>query len=318
MTATAQAIDEFRRIAQTRLVSERLRAGVPLAPYTTFRIGGPADLLYDATSADDLANAVMLARAAGVPHFVLGLGANILVGDRGFRGVVIRNAACGYRFLDGTRLWAESGTIVKDLILLAVGRSLSGLEHYIGIPSTVGGAVWQNLHFLSPAPERERTMFIAEVVESCDILTEEGQRATVGPDYLRFGYDDSVFHHRRDVALAVTFCLTRGDQGVMHRILQENLSWRGARHPWLEIHPSAGSIFKKIEGVGAGRLVDQCGLKGFRVGGAQISHIHANIVVNLGGATAADVRGLIAHAQAAVLDRFGQRLEPEIGFIGEF
>lgn len=313
-----RALAQFRASAATFLAPERLRADEPLAPYTTFRIGGPADLLYDATSTDDLANAVILARELGLPHFVLGLGANILVGDRGFRGVVIRNRATAHRFLDGDRLWAESGTVFRDLIFAAIGRSLGGLEHYIGIPSTVGGAVWQNLHFLSPAPERERTMFIAEVVESCEILSEEGQRLVVGPDYLRFGYDDSVFHHRRDVALAVTFRLTPGDPAVMHRILQENLSWRGARHPWLEIHPSAGSIFKKIEGVGAGRLIDQCGLKGHRLGGAQISHIHANIMVNLGGATAADVRALIAHAQKAVADKFGQHLEPEIGFIGEF
>jgi UDP-N-acetylmuramate dehydrogenase len=104
----------------------------------------------------------------------------------------------------------------------------------------------------------------------------------------------------------------------MHRIMQENLSWRGARHPWLDWHPSAGSIFKKIEGVGAGRLVDQCGLKGFRVGDAQISHIHANILVNLGQATAADVIALIRHAQSAVREAHGYQLEPEIGFIGEF
>jgi len=104
----------------------------------------------------------------------------------------------------------------------------------------------------------------------------------------------------------------------MHRIMQENLSWRGSRHPWLQYHPSAGSVFKKIEGVGAGRLVDQCGLKGHRVGGAQISHIHANILVNLGHATAKDVRDLIATAQQAVREKFGHQLEPEIGFIGEF
>ena len=107
-------------------------------------------------------------------------------------------------------------------------------------------------------------------------------------------------------------------EGVMHRIMQENLSWRGARHPWLQFHPSAGSIFKKIEGVGAGRLVDQCGLKGFRHGAAQISHIHANIMVNLGNATAKDVRELIAIAQSAVKEKFGHELQPEIGFIGEF
>ncbi|MGH7617281.1 MAG: UDP-N-acetylmuramate dehydrogenase, partial [Gemmatimonadaceae bacterium] len=139
-----------------------------------------------------------------------------------------------------------------------------------------------------------------------------------GPEYVKFGYDDSVFHHRRDIVLAATFKLARGDQAVLQRILQENLSWRGGKHPWLDWHPSAGSIFKKIEGVGAGRLVDECGLKGFRVGGAQISHIHANIVVNLGGATARDVRELIRVAQDAVERKCGVHLEPEIGFVGEF
>jgi UDP-N-acetylmuramate dehydrogenase len=318
MSSVQRAIEHFRAAAQTWLAVDRLRSDEPLAPYTTFRIGGPADLLYDATSADDLANAVMLAREVGLPWFVLGLGANILVGDLGVRGLVIRNRARAWGFPDASHLRAESGTVVNDLILAAVTRGLSGLEHYIGIPSTVGGAVWQNLHFLSPAPDRERTMFIAEVVESCEILSEEGRREIVGAEYLKFGYDDSIFHHRRDVALAVTFHLTKGDVATMHRVLQENLSWRGARHPWLEIHPSAGSIFRKIEGVGAGRLIDQCGLKGFRMGAAQISHIHANIMVNLGGATAREVRALIEHTQGAVEAKFQQRLEPEIGFIGEF
>jgi UDP-N-acetylmuramate dehydrogenase len=316
-TLPRTSADLMARVA-SRLDRARLRPAVPLAPYTTFRIGGPADLFYDATSADDLANAVLTARETGIPYFVLGLGANILVGDKGFRGLVIRNAATHVHWAEDGVVWAETGVVMADLIKEAVARGWSGFEHYVGIPSTVGGAVWQNLHFLSPAPERERTMFIAEVFRSCEILSEEGERKTVGADYVQFGYDDTVFHHRRDIALGVTFALQRGDPAAMHRILQENLSWRGARHPWLEYHPSAGSIFKKIEGVGAGRLVDQCGLKGFRVGDAQISHIHANIMVNLGHATAADVRTLIAHAQSCVLDRFGQKLEPEIGFIGEF
>jgi UDP-N-acetylmuramate dehydrogenase len=161
-------------------------------------------------------------------------------------------------------------------------------------------------------------MFIAEVFEACEILSEENERKVVGPDYVDFGYDDSVFHHRRDIVLTATFRLAKGDTAVMHRILQENLSWRGGKHPWLDWHPSAGSIFKKIEGVGAGRLVDQCGLKGFRVGDAQISHIHANIMVNLGHATAKDVRELISLAQRTVEERCGVHLDPEIGFIGEF
>lgn len=304
-----------------RLNAAHVRRHEPLAPYTTFRIGGPADLFIEANSADELANAVLAARELGVPYFVLGLGANILIGDRGFRGLVIRNTAGAREFrehVDRCELWTESGATIKSLIQETVARGWSGLEHYVGIPSTVGGAVWQNLHFLSPAPERERTTFIAEVFQSCEILSEENLRKTVGADYVHFGYDDTVFHHRRDIVLSATFTLTKQDPAVLHRILQENLSWRGAKHPWLDWHPSAGSIFKKIEGVGAGRLVDQCGLKGFRHGDAQISHMHANIMVNLGHATAKDVRELIDIAQHAVETKCGVHLEPEIGFIGEF
>ncbi|MEP6992780.1 MAG: UDP-N-acetylmuramate dehydrogenase [bacterium] len=290
----------------------------PLAPYTTFKIGGPADLLYEADSADALATAILTARRAEVPYFVLGLGANVLIADKGVRGLVIRNTASHCTFGDDGRLWVESGAVMAKIIPEAVRRGWSGLEHYVGIPSTVGGAIWQNLHFLSPAPERERTMFIAEVFESAELLTEEGTRRTVDREYIHFGYDDTIFHHRRDYALAVTFALERKDPDVMQRIMQENLSWRGARHPWLDWHPSAGSIFKKIEGVGAGRLVDQCGLKGYHYGDAQISFMHANIMVNLGRATSADVIGLIRHARDAVKEKFGHELEPEINFVGEF
>lgn len=300
------------------LPEHRLTVRAPLAPFTTFRIGGPADVLFEATSADELAAAVTMARALEIPWFVLGLGANILVGDQGVRGLVIRNRAVAHTISDRGVLWAESGAVMQDLVLDTVQRGWSGLEHYVGIPSTVGGALWQNLHFLSPAPERERTMFIAEVFSGCEILTEDDDRRDVDAAYIGFGYDESIFHHQRDVVLSATFQLARKDPADLHRILQENLAWRGSRHPWLAVHPSAGSIFKKIEGVGAGRLIDQCGLKGFRIGDAQISHIHANIMVNLGHATAADVRAVIAHAQHAVFEKFGHHLEPEIGFIGEF
>ena len=296
----------------------KLRRHVPLEPYTTFKIGGPADLLYEADTADALANAVLTARKAEVPYFVLGLGANVLISDQGVRGLVIRNVATHTVFHDDGRVWVESGAVMSQLIPEAVRRGWSGLEHYVGIPSTVGGAIWQNLHFLSPAPERERTMFIAEVFESAEILSEENERKTVDREYVRFGYDDTIFHHRQDVALAATFRLEKKDPAIMHKIMQENLSWRGSRHPWLDWHPSAGSIFKKIEGVGAGRLVDACGLKGYRIGDAQISHIHANIMVNLGDATSADVIALVQHAQRMVKESSGHELEPEINFVGEF
>jgi UDP-N-acetylmuramate dehydrogenase len=317
--ASSAAIDPaaLERLA-TALSGPRLKRNEALAPYTTFKIGGPADLYFEAETADALASAILTARESEVPYFVLGLGANVLIADKGVRGLVIRNVASHFAFHDDGRLSVESGAVMAKLIPEAVQRGWSGLEHYVGIPSTVGGAIWQNLHFLSPAPERERTMFIAEVFRSAELLTEENERRTVDSAYMQFGYDDTILHHRKDVVLAATFQLERQDPAVMHRILQENLSWRGSRHPWLEWHPSAGSIFKKLEGIGAGRLIDQCGLKGFRIGDAQISHIHANIMVNLGHATAADVIALIRHAQTTVREKLGHELQPEIGFIGEF
>jgi UDP-N-acetylmuramate dehydrogenase len=301
-----------------RLGPDRVRRDEILAPYTTFRIGGPADLFYEPQTAGELAAAIQAARELDVSWFLLGTGANILVGDRGFRGLVIRNLA-RHMEVRGTQVWAESGAIVyPDLIELAVAHGLSGLEHYVGIPSTVGGALWQNLHFLAPAPARERTMFIAEVTHSAEILTVEGERRTVGVDYFQFGYDDSILHHRPDVVLAATFQLEPADPQRLRRIMEENLQWRRERHPPLDTEPSAGSIFKKIEGIGAGRLIDECGLKGTRIGGALVTPRHANILINAGNATAADVRALITHIQEVVEQRTGYRLEPEIGFIGEF
>jgi UDP-N-acetylmuramate dehydrogenase len=301
-------------------LGDRARTGEVLAPYTTFRIGGPADLFHEPRTADEIASSIVAARKLGVPFFLLGLGANILIGDKGFRGLVIRNQARGIEvFLERNQIRAESGAVVyPDLIDAAIARGLSGLEHYVGIPSTVGGALWQNLHFLSPAPARERTMFIAEVTREAEILTAEGERRTVGAGYFQFGYDTSILHHRPDVVLAATFQLMPDDPARLRRIAEENLEWRRERHPPLDTEPSAGSIFKKIEGIGAGRLIDQCGLKGTRIGGAMITHRHANIFINTGGATAADVRALIAHVQEVVETRTGYRLEPEISFIGEF
>jgi UDP-N-acetylmuramate dehydrogenase len=302
----------------SRLAPGRLARNEPVAPYTTFRIGGPADLLLQAATHDELAHAVLTARTLGVPYFVLGTGANILVGDRGIRGLVIRNVAHAFDFSPSGRLHVESGATMTQIIPEAVHRGWSGLEHYVGIPSTVGGALWQNLHFLSPAPDRERTMYIAEVFHSAELLGADGTRRTADRDDMRFGYDTSVLHEQADVVLTADFQLEPADPTAMQRVMQENLSWRGAKHPWLDWHPSAGSIFKKIEGVGAGRLIDQCGLKGHRIGDAQISFMHANIMVNLGHATARNVTDLIAFAQHAVEAGFGQHLEPEIGFIGEF
>ncbi|HRZ87251.1 MAG TPA: UDP-N-acetylmuramate dehydrogenase [bacterium] len=307
------------RELSARLGADRIERNVPLAPFTTFKIGGPADLFYRARTAEELAAAVTAARELGVPYFLLGMGANILVGDKGFRGLVIRNEAARVDFIDDCRVKAASGArIYHDLIQATVSRGLGGLHHFVGIPSTVGGAVWQNLHFLSPAPMRERTVYIAEVVESATLLAQEGDIRPVDRGYFNFGYDHSVLHERGDVVLDVTFRLEPQPREALCEVMRENLAWRDDRHPDLWLYPSAGSIFRKIEAVGAGRLIDQCGLKGRVLGGAEIFHKHANIIVNVGGATAADVRALIDLAQATVRRELGHELVPEIGLVGEF
>lgn len=307
---------EVRRLQEV-LGAHRLEQGVPLAPMTTFRIGGPAASFYRAHTPSELAEVVLLAREMDIPHVLLGRGANVLVADAGVPGLVIRNAVEGVEFLPGGRVRAGAGVdIFPDLIQATVSRGLGGLHHFVGIPSTVGGALWQNLHFLSP--DRSRTVFIEEVLESAEILTEEGEFRTVDRDYFRFGYDDSILHHRRDIVLAATFALHPEPVEALREVIRENLRWRDDRHPDLWLYPSAGSIFQKIEGVGAGRLIDECGLKGFVHGGAGIFHRHANIIVNLGGATAAEVRFLIDLCRDRVREQMGYELTPEIGFVGAF
>lgn len=299
------------------LPPDRVALDVPLAPWTTFRIGGPADVFVRARSADELIAAMQCVREAGHEPVVLGTGANVLVADRGVRGVVIRCELLDVEWIDETVVRAGAGVqTYHDLIDATVARGMGGLHHYVGIPSTVGGALWQNLHFLSP--DRSRTCFIAEVVAGAELWTVEGERRRVSPEYFEFGYDDSILHHRADIVLSADFALTPTPIDELRRIIRENLAWRDERHPDLWLYPCAGSIFKKIEGIGAGRLIDQCGLKGRTCGGAQIFHRHANIIVNVGGASARDVLTLMQLARDTVLRETGHELEPEIDLVGEF
>ena len=302
---------------EDRLEGATLEFEVPLAPLTTFLIGGPADLFVRAVTAEQLASAVSAARELGVPYFLLGRGANILVSDAGFRGLVVQSAVDGIRFLDPVRVEVGAGVhTFHDLIEATVSRGLGGLHHYVGIPSTVGGALWQNLHFLSPS--RTRTVFIEEVVESASLLTEEGTLTTVGVEYFEFGYDESILHHRDDTVLTATFRLEPAPEVELRRIMRENLAWRDDRHPDLSLYPCVGSVFRRVEGIGAGRLIDECGLKGYVKGRAGIFHKHANIIVNFGGASASEVCHLIELAAAVVRRETGYELVPEITFVGDF
>jgi UDP-N-acetylmuramate dehydrogenase len=293
-----------------------LRHEVPLAPRTTFGIGGPARFYLDAGSTAELAAAVAWARERELPVFVLGRGANLLVGDHGFAGLVVRAAGTGnVQLLEGGRLRAGGGVHVDRLIDVALDHGLAGLEHFAGIPSSLGGALWQNLHFLSP--DRRRTVFIGDVVEEATVLGRDGPRR-VSPAYFEFGYDSSSLHESGEIVLDATLRLEPGDRRELRRIRQDNLAWRAQRYPAGAERRSAGCVFRNPRGESAARLIDSAGLKGLRVGGAAVSRRHANFVLNLGGATAADVRRLIETVVARVAQRLDTLLEPEIVLLGRF
>lgn len=316
---------------------------VCLAPYTTFGIGGPADYFCVAKSKEDIIHAIQWAvtsRPDPLQIFILGLGANILVGDHGFRGLVIKNECKQYqissKYNAGMFLTAGSGMTIEELIKITQEQGFSGLEHFAGIPSTLGGALWQNLHFLGT--ERKSTVFIGDIVESAEIIrvkgigervkNSEGKKLyplpfTLNPKkvnrgYFHFSYDYSSLHDTHDIVLSAVLRLTNDHPETIQQRIFANLAWRKEKHPEYAWRSSAGSVFKKIERYGAGRLIEQVGLKGHRIGGAKISEKHANFIVNTGNATASDIRALIQLAQKKVKEKFNLDLQTEISFIGEF
>lgn len=294
---------------------QNIQTNVIFAPYTTYKIGGSADYFFVATNKEDLVNVVKEARKNNIKYFILGTGANILVSDKGFRGLVIKNEASNIKF-DNHSVVAESGVTIHNLIKITSDKNLSGLEHYAGIPSTVGGAIWQNLHFLSP--DRTKTIFIEDIIDNVEIMDEENNISKVNKDFFNFGYDYSILHDRNLLVTEVTFSLIPKEKDLIQKQIEENLKWRNEKQPQLEQFPSCGSVFKKIEGVGAGRLIEKVGLKGYKIGGAEVSEKHANFLVNTGNATAQDICDLIRLIQEKVFAETGHKLQTEIGFVGEF
>lgn len=292
-----------------------IREHVTLSSYTTFGIGGPADYFVEVYTEEEIIDAVTWAKEKGIPFFLLGTGANILVGDKGFRGLVIKNNASN-TVLEGTLFTAASGATIASLIDYTAEKGLSGFEHFAGIPSSVGGALWQNLHFLSP--DRSTTVFIGDRVVEAKVLRDDSTIEHVGHDYFSFGYDYSILHDNHAIVLSATFALTREKPAVIAERIAANKKWRAEKHPTGAVGKSAGSVFKKIEGYGAGRLIEQVGLKGYSIGGAKISEQHANFILNENGASAKDVRDLIALVQQKVHQELGLTMTTEISFVGEF
>jgi UDP-N-acetylmuramate dehydrogenase len=290
-----------------------LRLNEPLARYTTARIGGSADVLVEAASDADLKDLVVAARKFGVPITILGGGANVLVSEAGIRGLVIVNKAKRIEFRESQQVWCEAGTVLPTLARECVARGLAGLEWAVGVPGTVGGAVVGN----AGAHGRD----VAADLLSATILNADNEVSEWSNEELKFEYRSSRIKRlaaggqRSAVVLAATFQLTTADPIELAKKADEFNEYRRRTQP---PGASMGSMFKNPAGNAAGRLIDQCGLKGARVGDAEISTVHANFFVNHGHATASDVKALIDLAWNSVKEKFGIELELEIELLGKW
>ncbi len=280
----------------------------PMKYHTTFQIGGPADYLLLPSSVAQVVAVFKLIRAYELPLTVLGNGSNILVLDNGIRGVVVKfdEQMSALSVRRGT-VYAGSGALLKNLSKFAASNALTGLEFAVGIPGSVGGAVFMN----AGAYDGE----IGRVVSAVTAVTQDGKVVKYKADEVQFGYRHSIFQENKQVICEVEFSLRKGEPAAIYAKMAELTSRRESKQP-LEM-PSAGSTFKRPPGYFAGTLIEETGLKGFTVGGAQVSLKHAGFVVNVGEATASDVLRLISEVQRQVFEKHGVKLHPEVRTIGE-
>ena len=278
----------------------------PMAGHTTFRIGGPADCFLQLEDEEQLRKVRRYLDLAGVPFFVLGNGSNLLVDDAGYKGVVLQTGQKMSQItVQGCHIIAKAGATLRQVANAALEHGLTGLEFASGIPGTVGGGVVMNAGAYGGE--------MGQVVTQVCVVSREGELMELDNDTMEFAYRNSVIRGSAFTVTQVTFCLERGDREAIRARMEELAARRREKQP-LE-YPSAGSTFKRPEGHFAGGLIEQCGLKGFRVGGAQVSEKHAGFVINTGGASCTDVLALIAHIQDVVYRETGIRLEPEVKIV---
>lgn len=291
----------------------------PMREHTTFKIGGPADVMIMPRTCAELARVLDICYTGGIPTFVMGNGSDLLVGDRGLHGacVLLRDNLADVT-VEGSRVHAQAGALLRDVALAAADAGLSGMEPLWGIPATVGGACFMNAGAYDACT--------ADVLESVEVYVpgaqlSDGTRAagsvcTLGTDQLGMGYRKSRVQDDGLIVLSATFTLTPDDADAVRHAMDDFQARREEKQP-LEM-PSAGSTFKRPVGYFAGKLIMDAGLRGAQVGGAQVSTKHCGFVVNAGNATAADVNTLIEHVQGEVRRQFGVELEPEVRRVGEF
>ena len=299
----------MRKLAEAlrAMGQDRLLENEPMSRHTTFRVGGPADLMFLPASAHELCDALRLAREAGVPAQVLGNGSNLIVRDGGIRGLTI---VLGEHFSDirveGKRLCAQAGALLSRVAAAAMEAGLSGLEFAGGIPGTLGGGCAMNAGAYGGQ--------ISDVLVSAEVLLG-GEVRTLSLEEMQMGYRTTLPLREGGVVLSACFELDRDDSDAIQSRMKELNARRRDKQP-LNL-PSAGSTFKRPEGHFAGALIEGCGLKGCAIGAAQVSQKHAGFIVNTGGATAKDILQLIAHVQAVVRRETGVELEPEVKIKGE-
>ena len=297
---------------------DRVGRAVPLAAFTTLRVGGPAEWFVEPRSADELITALKLAHRHRVPVTMLGGGSNILIADAGIRGLVIRPRGGEIRRLDETEVRADAAVTINRLVRWSIMNGVAGLEAWAGTPGTVGGAVFGNAHFGG--------RLIGELIGEVRVAAPDGTTTDVPTALMAFGYDRSRIRETGEVVLSATFRVTRGIPAALRAAARQSLAYRKRRQP-LDT-PSAGCVFRNPEqgrdhvptGIpwSAGALIDRAGLKGTAVGGARVSSAHGNFIVNDGSATAAEIRRLIERCRTEVLARFGVDLREEIVYLGDF
>lgn len=281
----------------------------PMSLHTTFRVGGPADLFISPNSVEEVCKVTTLCREAGVPYYVMGNGSNLLVSDQGYRGVIIQlykemNAIS----VEGTVIRAQAGALLSAVANRALSESLTGFEFAAGIPGTLGGACVMNAGAYGGE--------MKDVLKAVTVLTPEGETLTLSNEELELGYRTSVIARKHYLVLEAEIALSEGKKEEIQAVMEDLKERRITKQP-LE-YPSAGSTFKRPEGYFAGKLIQDAGLRGFRVGGAEVSEKHCGFVINKDHATAAEIAELIRQVSEKVEAQFGVKLEPEVKRLGEF
>lgn len=292
------------------LGSENVLKEEPMKNHTTFRVGGPADWLVTPTEEEQIRDVVNLLRAEKVPYYVMGNGSNLLVGDKGYRGVIIQlgKNLSQIRMTEEGVLYAQAGALLSKIAAGAFAQGLTGFEFASGIPGTLGGAVMMNAGAYGGE--------MKHVLKDALALTADGELRVLPVEQMALGYRTSIFAQNGDIVLSAQIRLQPGNPEEIRAYMDELKEKRITKQP-LE-YPSAGSTFKRPEGYFAGKLIEDTGLRGFQVGGAQVSEKHCGFVINKGQATAADILSLIEQVSDRVEAKFGVRLEPEVKRIGEF